>query len=137
MFPYFCSANRSAASSALSNTNDVVWYIGTARAPVVGSGRAPAWMARVRAPQTWSSIDVTRAKVASSCGSAEALGPHPGGVVAEPDQQRGARLDERGRATDERVRGRARLLEQLAVDAPPGPRARERHDHPHARRLPL
>src|SRR3954468_14885587 len=29
--------------------------MGTARAPVVGSGRAPAWMARVRIPQSRSS----------------------------------------------------------------------------------
>src|SRR3954451_1223604 len=29
--------------------------MGTARAPVVGSGRAPAWIARVRMPQSRSS----------------------------------------------------------------------------------
>ena len=49
---------------------------------MVGSGRPPAWIARVRSPQTWSSIDVTRPKVASSCLASEALGPHPLGVVA-------------------------------------------------------
>ena len=34
MLPYFCRANRSAASAVSSNTNDVVWKIGVARAPV-------------------------------------------------------------------------------------------------------
>src|SRR4051812_35878226 len=54
MFPYFCSAKRSAASAASSNTKLVVWNTGTARAPVTGSGRAPAWMARVRNPHVRS-----------------------------------------------------------------------------------
>src|SRR5687768_15343073 len=54
MFPYFWRANRSAASAVSSNTNDVVWKIGVARAPVVASGRAPAWIARVRNPHARS-----------------------------------------------------------------------------------
>src|SRR3954469_4468179 len=104
MFPYFWSANRSAASSTSSKTNEVVWEIGTWRAPVVGSGRPPAWIARVRSPQTWSSIDVTRAKVASSRLASEALGPHAPGVVAGAQEVRGGGLDERGRAAHEHVR---------------------------------
>ena len=54
--------------------------------------------------------------------AAEALGPHQGGVVAEREEQGGGGLDERGRAADEHVRAgaraRARLGEQVAVDAP-------------------
>jgi hypothetical protein len=42
--------NRLVACSALSNTKLVVWWMGVARAPVTGSGMAPAWMARVPIP---------------------------------------------------------------------------------------
>jgi hypothetical protein len=43
-------SNRSAACSTSSNTNEVVWWIGTARAPVVGSTRWPACTASVSKP---------------------------------------------------------------------------------------
>src|SRR5688572_17340691 len=56
MVPNFCSANRSAASAVSSNTKLVLWTIGTARAPDVGSGRPPAWMARVRNPHCRSAV---------------------------------------------------------------------------------
>jgi hypothetical protein len=46
--PYFCRAKRSAASAVSSKTKLVVWKMGTARAPVTGSGRDPAWIALVR-----------------------------------------------------------------------------------------
>ena len=41
---------QAAAWSTSSNTYDVVWWIGTFRDPVTGSGRAPAWTARVSNP---------------------------------------------------------------------------------------
>ncbi|MNV96095.1 hypothetical protein D3C71_1910580 [compost metagenome] len=46
--------NRLLACSALSNTKLVVWWMGVARAPVTGSGWAPAWMARVPKPKSRS-----------------------------------------------------------------------------------
>jgi hypothetical protein len=42
--------NSDAACSLLSNTNDVVRWMGTARAPVAGSGAAPACSASVSKP---------------------------------------------------------------------------------------
>src|ERR1700735_947581 len=42
--------NSDAACSLLSNTNEVVKWIGTARAPVDGSGDVPACNARVSKP---------------------------------------------------------------------------------------
>src|SRR3954470_22740548 len=54
--PNVCKLNRLAACSAESNTKLVVWWIGVARAPVTGSGVAPAWMARVPKPYSRSSV---------------------------------------------------------------------------------
>src|SRR4029453_17911081 len=42
--------NSDAACSLLSNTNDVLRWMGTARAPVAGSGAAPACTASVSKP---------------------------------------------------------------------------------------
>ena len=42
--------NSDAACSLESNTNEVVRWIGTARAPVAGSGAAPACSASVSKP---------------------------------------------------------------------------------------
>jgi hypothetical protein len=42
--------NSDAACSLFSNTKEVVRWIGTARAPVAGSGAAPACSARVSNP---------------------------------------------------------------------------------------
>src|ERR1035441_11124178 len=47
MFPNSLRANRFAAWSESLKTNEVVWYIGTALAPVVGSGTWPACSASV------------------------------------------------------------------------------------------
>ena len=50
MLPKLCRLKRLAAWSASSNTYEVVWKMGVARAPVVGSGALPAWMALVSKP---------------------------------------------------------------------------------------
>src|SRR5699024_3051531 len=55
MLPYFCRANRLAASPVSLNTNDVDWWIGTAREPWMASGTVPACRARVRNPN-WRSL---------------------------------------------------------------------------------
>ena len=48
MFPVSFRANRFAACSVFLKTYDVVWYMGTARAPVAGSGvSCPACSAMV------------------------------------------------------------------------------------------
>lgn len=55
VLPYFCSANRLAASSVSVNTETGVGgRIGVTRAPVAASGRWPAWMARVARPKVRS-----------------------------------------------------------------------------------
>src|SRR3954453_1176878 len=53
--------------------------MGTARAPVVGSGRAPAWMARVRIPQSRSSGSLMPLTVQSG-----AMTTLPGPLVEPP-----------------------------------------------------
>src|SRR4029079_4004174 len=51
--------NSDAAWSLLSNTNEVLRWIGTARAPVAGSGAAPACSARVsNAGSLWPAMSV-------------------------------------------------------------------------------
>jgi hypothetical protein len=50
MYPNVWRLNSEAAWSASSKTYEVVWKIGTLRAPVTGSGAAPAWTARVSMP---------------------------------------------------------------------------------------
>ena len=51
--------NSEAACSLLSNTNEVLRWMGTARAPVAGSGAAPACRARVSNPGSlWPAMSV-------------------------------------------------------------------------------
>src|SRR3954464_12882808 len=59
--------NSAAAWSLESNTNEVLRWIGTARAPVAGSGAAPAWTAKVSNPGSlWPGIEGLR----GCCGGA-------------------------------------------------------------------
>jgi predicted NodU family carbamoyl transferase len=60
--PYFCNAKRSAASAVSSKTKLEVWEMGTARARVVGSGRAPACRALVRNPKARSGPPVVTSR---------------------------------------------------------------------------
>ena len=63
MFPSSLRPNKLAACSVLSNTNEVVWYIGTARAFVEGSGTCPPCRAFVPCPGMISPVSVYNSNI--------------------------------------------------------------------------
>ncbi len=76
--------NRLAACSLFSKTKLVLRWIGTARAPVAGSGAAPACSARVSKPGSEypDMRALFRVVFAADCGPRDGLRPGPGRLQA-------------------------------------------------------
>jgi hypothetical protein len=70
-----------AACSVSRKAKDVVWWMGSAREPVLGSGAAPAWIWRVSNDQAAGASSATPWVTGSSSRPVDGVGWSAGGVV--------------------------------------------------------